>query len=399
MSLHTAHWPRFLVLLAVCSHGCDTAVPDVGEPELGPIEDMLDEVSMTVWPGVVKDDGVRELRRINGFNNGDPTGYWFANFASKNAPDIFWFCREGDTLCPFDERGVIDRSRTVGNPVVSSIPGESTYSPFWLSWRVTVPDDYEADEVKSVDAVEAGVKEGRFSVEKVVFDHGGELGPADTIMHCLLVLTGTLLEGNGEDLVGQPGKPSMEIPVQEGWFRQYRVQFYDFTFSEGVFAPDKASESTPKMRSADIFVFFRDCANGSPTEVCQYAASSADLGAVSERGVEQDFTGDGDKGDTNNIISAIPRKIPDDPLDKPYSALWKVNRVAIPPENDDRLQLIDLTLDQDTSAIKSTQVMREYVAAGLVAEPKPISEEDVGNSIPGNDGEVFFNCPSQVEDE
>ena len=385
------------LLLLAC--GCPAPVPPIDEPELGPIEDLVDDVSETVWPGVVKDDGVRELRRINGFQGGKPTAYWFANFASKSSRDEFVFCRQGDAACPFDERGVLDHERIVGNPVFSTIPGAADYSPFWLVWRVIVPDDYQPDELKSVAGIEAASRAGRVQVERVIFDHGGDIGPAPTLMHCLLTLTGTELEKNGEDLINEPGHLAMRIPPREGWFAQYRVQFYDFTLSEGVFPPDVASESIPKMRASDIFVFFRDCDGGSQTEVCDNAASGSEFGAVSERGIETDLTRDGDRSDTNNIISGFPRKVSEDPLDKPYSALWRVNRVVIPPGNDDRVHLMDTSHDQNATDINTPQRMREYVAAGLVLAPMPMSETQAGNSIPGNDGEVFFNCPSQVPAE
>lgn len=390
--------PLVFALLA-CGTGCPAQPVDTGEPELGPVEDIVDDVSMTVWPGVVKDDGVRELRRINGFNAGKPTAYWFANFASKSARDAFVFCRDGDTACPFDERGVLDWTRTVGNPVFSTIPGRVDYSPFWLVWRVTVPADYEPDALKSVAGIEAASRAGRVVVTREIFDHGGAVGPGPTLMHCLLTLTGTELEKNGEDLINQPGKPSLYLPPRFGWFEQYRVQFYEFTPGDGVFPPDVASESTPKMRSSDIFVFFRDCEDGSQSEVCHYAASSSEIGAVSERGIEFDLTDDGDKSDTNNIISGFPRKTNDDPLDRPYSPLWKVNRVVIPVANDDLVRLFDTSHDQNVSDVTTPQVLRDYVARGLVMAPQPMSETQAGNSIPGNDGEVFFNCPSQVADE
>ncbi len=378
-----------------------TACPGVDEPTFeemkGPIEDILDEVSMTVWPGVVQDDGVRHIRRINGFFQGEATGYWFANFASKNSPDVFWFCEEGDTACPFDEDGVVDRTRTLGNPVFSTMPGEADFSPFWLAWVVRVPADYEANSIKSVYGIEQAELNGEVAVEQVIFDHGGEIGPAQAIHHCLLVLTGTELEGNGEDLMNQPGVPSHYLPPREGWFRQYAVEFYDFTDNEGVFPPAETSESRPKMPHADIFVFFRDCEGGSDSMVCDFAASSAEAGAVSERGIEEDFTTDGDKGDTNNIISGFPGVVNEgeNADDAVYSPLWRVMMVMVPPENDDKFELLDGSLDQNVSDIKSLRTMEDYVEQGLLREPTELSEAQAGNSIPGNDGILFFNCPSQ----
>ncbi len=385
-------WIPLLFLVSGCSGS--TGASGVEEAR-GPIEDRLDDLDETVWPGVVTEDGTRLVRLLNGFFQGEPSAYWFAGFASRNTPDVFWFCREGDAACPFDARGVTDPSRAVGHPVFASLPGDADYSPFWLAWVVFVDDDYEPDALKSVQGIADAEARGEVRVEQVFHDFGGATGPQEAIHHCLLVLTGTELEGNGDDLVGQPGVPSHSLAPQTGWFEGYAVEFFDFTDNEGLFPPDPASETRPKMPAADIFVFFRDCEGGSASRVCELAATSAEAGAVSERGVEEDLTGDGDKADNNNIISGFPGVENTDEQDAPYSPLWKVLKVLIPPEHDDEVRLFDTTGDQDDSDIKDLGTLREYLGEGLLEEPIALSETQAGNAIPGNDGEVFFNCPSQ----
>ena len=252
-----------LILLALAA--CEEPKDQQTEVDLGPIEAVTDEVARTVWPGNVLPNGVRRVRLLNGFFDGEPSAYWFAGFASRLTADVFWFCREGDTACPFDDDGVIDRSRTVGDPVFARVPGEEGYSPFWLVWTVRVPEDYVADEIKSTHGIEQAVASGRVVVERHITDHGRDVGPDETIMHCLLVLEGTLLEGNGEELVGRPGVMSKKLEISTGWHKQYRVQVFDFTPNEGVFPPDTATESRALMPSADIFVFFRDCSTSRRT--------------------------------------------------------------------------------------------------------------------------------------
>ena len=382
-----------LVLVAgLLIAGCPTASGSLPEDPLGPIEQTIDEVQATVWPGVNATTG-RHVRLLNGFFDGEPSSYWFAGFASRRAADVFWFCPEGDTACPFTDDGVIDRERTVGDPVFAVVPGDAAYSPFWLVWVVRVPEDYEPDELKSVSGIEGAAMTGRVKVERAVFDHGGDVGPEPALMHCLLVLEGTELQGNGADLVAQPGVPSLLVPAQTGWNRRYQLNFFDFTGNSGVFAPAPDSESVPLMPTADIFVFFRNCADGSDMEVC--AKTDIALAAVSERGVEIDVTDDGDRADNNNIISGFPRTAPPHPLDRIYSPLWRAMQVIIDPVHDDDVFLIDSSGEQSTSDVRTPTRMRELIDMGWMSSPRSISEMGSGNAVPGNDGVTLFNCPSQ----
>ena len=389
-------WLAAAVAAVAFSLGCSETDDSGGaEEDLGPIETVLDEVTQTVWPGNTLPDGSRHIRRLNGFFDGGATSYWFVGFAPRITADVFWFCRESDTACPVDDKGVIAWDHVVGQPVFARVPGEDGFSPFWLIWVVTVPDDYEPNEIKSVLGIERAAREGRVGVRRLIFDHGGAVGPDESLMHCLLVLDGTTLQDNGADIVGKPGEPSMVVPVAKGWHKQYQVNFFDFTNSEGVFAPDTATESRPLMPSSDIFVMFRDCEGGSEVEQCKHVGEG-ELAAVSERGVEDDMTGDGDKADTNNVIVAFPGVEPTNPNDPKYSPLWRVNVVRIEPEHDEDITLIDDTSEQNGTEVTSIATIREKVGEGLFAEPENMSESMAGNRIPGNDGRVFFNCPSQV---
>ena len=380
---------RLILLLALAACTPDAPI----EADLGPIEQVVDPVARTVWPGV-EDEAGRHVRLLNGFFDGEPTAYWFAGFAPRRTADVFWFCRDSDPACPFDSDGAFDRSKTLGEPVFATMPGEIDHSPFWLLWVVRVPDDYAPDELKSTFGIEQAAEEGRVSVEAAIADHGGEVGPAGVILHCLVVLEGTTLQGNGDDLVGRPGEPSRAIPLRGGWHKQYRVNVFDFIDTEGVFAPSEASESVPLMPDSNIFVFHRDCAGGSTSPAC--AALDHDEVSVSERGVEEDLTGDGDRRDTNNVIAGFPgAPLGEDPWESAYSPLWRVKAARVPAASDD-LALIDTTGDQFDTEVSSVQDLRALVEAGLIPEPEDLSEEDAGDAIPGNEGSVFFNCPSQV---
>ena len=382
-----------LGIVAIACAGCPTEPDPWPEEALGPIELTVDEVEATVWPGVEPAGEPRHVRLLNGFFDGEASAYWFAGFGSRRAADVFWFCREGDDACPLSADGVIDRDRTIGNPVFAVVPGDAAYSPFWLIWTVRVPADYEPDELKSVTGIEAAAQAGWVEVERAVFDHGGDIGPDAALMHCLIVLEGTELQGNGDDLVAQPGVPSRVVPLEPGWNRRYKLNFFDFTSNSGVFPPASDSESWPLMPTADIFVFFRDCIGGSTRDVC--TQTGLDLAAVSERGVELDLTDDGDRADNNNIISGFPHAEPPHPLDRIYSPLWRVQQVVVNAEHDDDVFLFDDSGDQDITDVTTPTQMRELVELGWLRPPREISEMDAGNPIPGNDGVTFFNCPSQ----
>ncbi len=379
-----------MALMAGC--GADAGIDT--EEDLGPLDDVIDELTATVWPGVVGTDGVRFIRHVNGFVDGEPAGYWFAGLAPRFTADVFWFCREGDTGCPWAPDGSINRGGFAGAPVFARIPGEQSYSPFWTVKLVRVPVDYQPDDIKSVYGIEAAVAAGLARVEPLIWDHGGTTGMSEVIGHCLLVLAGTELERNGADLIGQPGVPSRTLQPRRGWYARYQVSYYDFSETDGWFAPDRSGGDVTRMPWADTFILYRDCDGGSTAPLCGLTGGL--FPTVSELGVEQDLTGDGDLADTNNLLAAQPGQPPLDFNDPPYSPLWSIKVVRVRPEHDAEVRLIDTTGDQDDSDLDSVAAMRAAVTAGLVDEPQPMSEAQAGNAIPGNDGEVYYNCPSQV---
>ena len=365
-----------------------------GEANLGPIEHVVDAKARAVWPGLTRDDGSRYIRHINGFFDGTPTGCWFFGLSSRATADVFVFCRAGDKMCPFDAQGRAQWSHMAGDPVFARMPGETGYSPYWLVWVVTVPADYRAGDLKSVEGINKAKAAGRVQVDQLVFDHGGTVGPGVAVMHCALVLAGTTLERAGGDVVGQPGVAIRPIEDRLGWHKQYRVHFYDFTASEGVGPADASSQSRPMMIVSDLFVIQRDCAGGTASPLCTAGIGRAPVG---ERDVDIDFTHDGDKFDTNYVLMANPFKAPADPADagRAYSPLWRVSTVLVRPAHDAEVPLIDTTGNQSQSSIKSVADLRAAIAKGIAGEPEAMTEAATG-AIPGNDGHAYFSCPSQV---
>ena len=88
--------------------------------------------------------------------------------------------------------------------IVGVIPGDPGYTDFWQVMKVTVPADYAANAVASVDEIE---------------DAGYEIEPTPTIVNCPVVPEGStarLRLGNGNAL------------LQRGWYKGMVVHYFSF---------------------------------------------------------------------------------------------------------------------------------------------------------------------------
>ena len=383
-----------LVVLVACG-GPDDDVDD----DLGNIDDTLEFGDRINWPGLDRADG-RVIPFIRGFGEGGPAAYWFLGFASRRTADSFWFCEEGDTNCPVDANQRLNWDTLVGHPLFTRIPGHPEFSPFWQMWKVTVPVGFEADAIKTTATLDRLQQEGVLTVEPFMVDFGTlfgeELGFQEAILHCALVLTGTTLAENGELLPDDSG-PMLRLETRRGWHEGYRVEFVDFSPSDGIFAKanDILGENRPLMRIANIYIQWRHCDGDPRPEICDIPGHVyTDKRPVSERGLGQDITNDGDDNDTNNTVGATPCKVPLRAEEKPYSPLWGVNNVFVEPGA--TISMIDTTKNQMTSDITSVVEMFDAVTLGDLSEPEPATEDSTGNPVPGNDGQIFFNCPNPV---
>jgi len=383
-----------VLLAAVSACGDPTTV----DPDLGPIDETLSFADRVNWPGVDQGGG-RVIPFIRGFGEGKPAAYWFLGFASRRTADSFWFCRDGAQNCPLDEHHQLNWDEIVGHPLFTRIPGQLEFSPFWQMWVVHVPDDYEADSVKTVASLNKLVDDDLATAEPLVLDFGDifgtPVGPQMVVLHCALVLQGTTLAENGGMMPDESG-PMKEMTVRQGWHEGYGVSFVDFSVSDGVFAEADDSENRPLMRFANIYINWRRCTgDASDPAICSIPAGSlTDRRPVSERGLGQDLTGDGDVNDTNNTIGAIPCKKPARDGEKVYSPAWGVNNVFTEATAD--ISMIDTTSSQMMSDIQSSVDMFANIADGTQTGPVVSTEDESGNPVPGNDGQVFFNCPSPV---
>jgi len=380
-----------LLSLAACtppsSHGPD--------PDLGPIDATLTYADRVNWPGVELGDH-REIPFIHGFSTGRPAGYWFLGFAPRRTADSFWFCREGDTECPLDSHHRLNWGHIVGHPIFMRIPGQPGFSPFWELWTVRVPADFEPDSVKTMETLHAMDLAGEVTVAPEITDFGTifgtTVGPTETLLHCALVLQGTLPEDIGQ--MPDDSGPALIPEVRSGWHAGYRVDFVDFSRSDGVFPTAADSESRPLMPFANIYIMWRSCESDPRPYICDipgYAVSTKR--PVSEGGLGQDITDNRRTTDSNNTMGALicERRSPDELA---YSPLWKVSAVPVHPGVD--VGMIDTYHDATRSDVQSSEDIFAGVAAGDFSTPVPQTEDEAGNPVPGNDGQIFFNCPGPI---
>jgi len=374
--------------------GC-SGPTDGADPDLGSIDATLTFAQRVNWPGVDK-AAWREIPFLRGFSNGRPHAYWFLGFAARNTADSFWFCRESDTACPLDEHMRLNWDTLVGHPMFMRIPGQPGFSPFWQMWKVTVPDDFEPDSVKTIETLHRLDLEGAVRVESLVTDFGNVFntyrGPQTTVLHCALVLEGTRLAEQGTEM--PDGSAQMLVLERKfGWHQGYRVEFIDFSPSDGAFPEAEDSDSRPRMPFANIYIQWRRCLEGGTSpEICNFRGFAyRDRRPVSERGLGQDITGDGDINDTNNVLGALQCELRR-PSERPYSPLWGPQAVMEMPGS--ALEYVDDYANQAESDIQSADQIFDAVAAGRVASPVVQREDETGNPVPGNEGQVFFNCPS-----
>ncbi len=154
--------------------------------------------------------------------------------------------------------------------MIGVIPGDGNYNDFWHVHKVTVPEDYAANTVTSVDGL---------------MEHDFEITPTDTIKNCPVVpdgSTATQRLGDGDD------------GLVEGWYDSQVVSY--FLFEEATL---KTTNNT-EVPVSPIYVAF----NKNPGE----DGGGPPSGFMTEEASEQ----------THNVLATLPGQ-------DGYSPLWSVN--------------------------------------------------------------------------
>ncbi|MCJ0618902.1 hypothetical protein JZX76_05020 [Haloarcula hispanica] len=155
--------------------------------------------------------------------------------------------------------------------IIDVIPGDEGYNDFWQVHLVTVPDDYEANTVTSVQGIQ---------------DAGFDISPTSTVKNCPIVPDGSTAS------MRHSADKSPASPV-EGWYEGEVVSY--FLFEEASLSLRDGS-----VPLSPIYVSF----NTNPGE----DGGGPTSGFMSEEGNDQ----------THNVTATVPG-------DDAYSPLWSVN--------------------------------------------------------------------------
>lgn len=213
--------------------------------------------------------------------NGEVVQYYNFDVQPTTPAPIFVLFREGEDA-PVE--GQLN--------LVEVIPGDEGYNDFWQVVRVTVPSDYEANTLTSVDAIR---------------NAGYTMEVTDILVNCPIVPEGSTASLRYTD--------DESAELTQGWYNDEVV--YYFNFSEAALSA--AGSSVP---ISPIYVTFNinpDQAGGGPPS-----------GFVTEAASAQ----------THNVIATLPG-------DESYSPLWLVNVY----DNADFGTVMDLTSAQSANLL------------------------------------------------
>jgi predicted lipoprotein with Yx(FWY)xxD motif len=193
---------------------------------------------------------------------GDLVTYYNFDVQPTAPPPIYVFFKAGSATPVDGQFNVVD-----------VIPGDTGYGDFWNVVKVTVPDDYQPNEIRSA----AELKARHYPMMSTT-----------TVVNCPIVPAGSTAKlrygGN------------VDTGLHQGWYHNSIVTYFNF--------PEKALAltSSGEVPVSPIYVTF----NKNPV------AGDASSGPAS--GFEMDRA----SGRTHNVIESVPE-------DAEYSPLWSVN--------------------------------------------------------------------------
>jgi hypothetical protein len=197
--------------------------------------------------------------------DGEMVEYYNFDVMHASSAPIFALFREGESMPVEGQLNIID-----------VIPGDEDYSDFWHVHKVTVPSDYEANTLTSVDAI---------------MDSGYVIERTEMVVNCPVVPEGSTATKRMGD--GDSG-------LVRGWYKGQVVYYFDF--SEKMLTVNLPPEGHPDVPASPIYVSFN--INPDPEDPASGPAS----GFMTETGTMQ----------THNVVATLP-------ADDDYSPLWQVN--------------------------------------------------------------------------
>jgi hypothetical protein len=196
---------------------------------------------------------------------GEVVRYYNFDVQPLETAPIFALRREGE-MSPVD--GQLN--------IVDAIPGDAGYSDFWHVHMVTVPADYVANTITSLDEIQAA----GYAIERT-----------NVVVNCPIVpdgSTATLRAGGGD------------AGLVRGWYRGSVVRYFEF--AEHPLVVEPPAEGHPNAPLSPIYVMF----NVNPDE------------SDPASGPPSGFRAEADGMQTHNVVATLPG-------DTGYSPLWMVN--------------------------------------------------------------------------
>jgi len=286
--------------LTVISTGCekDPEPPTPLDPDTAP-KTSIDRFSEDAGTLMVRTEsnGLPEANEPINFDSGAPfitkgygpdgsvVEYYNFDVQSTNSAPIYLFVDE-------DGDSVEDQLN-----VVNVVPGDAGYNDFWRVYRVTVPDDYVANTITSLEDIN---------------DSGYTIEETNTVVNCPIVpdnSTASKRYSSEED----PG-------LIRGWYKDEVI--YYFSFFEKIL--DGGDSGTVPL--SPIYVMF----NINPD------STNPDSGPASG------FNSESDSDQTHNVLQTLPE-------DDAYSPLWLVNVL----DNNDFESVSDLESAQSATLLAS----------------------------------------------
>jgi hypothetical protein len=236
--------------------------------------------------------------------NGEVVRYYNFDVQPTESAPIFVLFKEGESSPVSMQLNIVD-----------VIPGDEGYNDFWHVHKVTVPDNYVANTVTSVQEI---------------MDKGYAIEKTNMIVNCPVVPMGSTasMRYTSEESTG----------LVNGWYKGKIVSY--FTFAEKTLLVDPPAEGHPEVPLSDILVTFNinpDLEGGGPSS-----------GFVTEGETEQ----------THNVVQTLPE-------DEDYSPFWDVDVY----DNADFNQVYDWT-----TAMEAT-----LLASGVALVNCPVVSVEEGN--------------------
>ncbi len=248
--------------------------------------------------------------------DGQPIQYYNFDVQPQQTAPIYVLFREGEDTPVEEQLNIID-----------DIPGDVDYSDFWHVHFVTVPANYRANSITSLNELLAT---------------GYPIERTNMVVNCPVVPEGSTaalrLNGGYNGLI-------------RGWYRNQVVYYFDF--SEKMITVDLPPQGHPDMPLSDILVSFNinpDQPGGGPPS-----------GFMTEPGTDQ----------THNVVATLP-------ADADYSPFWDVDVY----DNGDFDSVMDLQSAQAATILGTGVALVNCPVVAISMDPDTAPEASIDRFSP-----------------